>query len=114
MTEAVGGSVGALAEQAIEKAKAGVKERKGRVDGGQEVVLKMDPIREKMQYLVTLHYAARDASRDLSSAITEVAKESGFNANALRQLVSARAGDFMAKRKQVQQLALLFEDEKPS
>lgn len=102
-------NVGELAEQAIAQARTG--KRRGRVDGGQEQILKMEPVRERMEALVMLYRAQQDAATDLSEAIKETAEASGFNASQIRSKVAAVARDRVAeKRREVEQLSLLFED----
>lgn len=78
----------------------------------QEAVIKLSALsRDKIDYLVTLVVAAKDASNDLSDAIKEVAKEVGVEASVARSYIVARAGEnFENKRRQVLQLALLFEE----
>ena len=84
-----------------------------RTDGGQEAVERPQVLREAMPELVSLKKAADEASRDLSEAIKAKAKESGFLASVVRRLVVAKAGDkFGEKQREVEQLALVFEEVK--
>lgn len=85
---------------------------KGRKDEeGQEQPIKLDPVRERIQQLITLHHSAKEASADFSDAIKKCAEDSGLNAAAVRRFVIARAGDkFDARKKDVAQLSILFED----
>lgn len=89
------------------------KKPSARTDGGQEAVERPQVLREAMDELVRLKKAADEASSDLSEAIKAKAKESGFLASVVRRLVVARAGDkFQEKQREVEQLALVFEEVK--
>lgn len=84
---------------------------RGRKDANkQEAVINRQEVFEKTEYLVGLHGTARDAAKDFSEAIKAVAEKSGMNASAVRRYVVAKAGEnFDAKRRDVTQLALLFD-----
>lgn len=94
----------AVAEQAIRKAK-------GRKDGdGQEAVITLDPLRERMDELKTLWHGARSAQIEYSDAIKATAEACGLNAPAVRMFVDAHCSNKVAQRRRnVQQLSLLFE-----
>lgn len=94
------------ATQVIRKTKA-----RGRIETGQEAVIKLDRLRGKVDALVTLYTAAREASTDLSEEIKQVAEASGLLAKVVRSYVAARASEkFPEKRREVEQLSLVFED----
>lgn len=85
---------------------------RGRIDkDSQEAVITLDPIKEKIDYLVKLYKAQEDASKDFGDAVKAISEKCGLNAGPVRKYVIARAGDdFEKAQKQVVQLALLFED----
>jgi uncharacterized protein (UPF0335 family) len=92
-------------------AAGGEESPEARTDGGQEQVIKVTVISDKMDQLVKLHHAAAEASEDLSDAIKKAAEKSGMNAKALRSFVAARAGDKYEERaRDARQLALLFDE----
>lgn len=89
--------------------------KRGRKSGRQEDAVDVTKIQkiigDRIGELVVLHVAASSASDDLSSAVKKAAEDCGLNAKAVRQFVTARAGDkFEKARKSCEQLALLFEE----
>jgi len=92
-----------IAERVIGKAK-------GRKDGGQDAVMKVKPVKDKIAHLVKLHNAAKEAAAGFSDAVKAVAEQAGVNAKCLRSFVAARAGEsFEEKFREVEQLTFLFE-----
>lgn len=86
---------------------------RARQDGKQEAVERPQILRESMEELVRLKKASDEAAADFSEAIKAKAKEAGFLASVVRRLVVARAGDkFAEKQREVEQLALVFEEVK--
>lgn len=85
---------------------------RGRQDrGGQEKVIDKTHLVEKIPHLVKLHTAAKEAGKDLSSAIKKVAEKSGLLASVVRKVVVAKAGEnFDEKKKEAEQLALMFDE----
>jgi hypothetical protein len=87
---------------------------KGRQDrSGQEAVIKMAALDERMPHLVKLHGNAKDASKDFSQAVKAVAEKSGLLASVVRRFVTAKAGEhFEDKQKEAYQLSLVFGESK--
>lgn len=88
----------------------GAGRARGRQDrSGQEKVIDMSKLTERLPHLVKLHTASKDANADLSSAITTVAEKSGLLASVVRRVVVAKAGEnFDEKKKEAEQLELVF------
>src|SRR5579885_2803699 len=91
------------------------RQARGRQDrGGQEKVIKIDELKSRLPHLVSLHNKAREAAKDLSSAVKAVAEKSGLLATVVRKAVVAKAGDsFDEKAKEAEQLELVFGEIKP-
>lgn len=82
--------------------------RKGR--DNQEIVIKLDAVREKVQTLIDLYKLTQETAADLNDGIKAVAESSGLLASVVRKFVVARAGDkFKEKAREVEQLSLIFE-----
>lgn len=82
----------------------------GRIDGGQEAVMKAKPIKDVIDDLVKQYTKARDAAQELSDDIKAAAEKGGVSAKALRSLVAARASEnFEERKREVEQLQFLFE-----
>lgn len=88
----------------------------GRKDSdGQEAVIKLDKVKEKIDHLIKLHKTAADASDALNDGIKAVAEKSGLLASVVRKYVVAKAGDkFEEKAREVEQLSLLFDVSEPA
>lgn len=99
--------IGRTAEQAGRTAR-------GRQDRSrQEKVIDMSKLKEKLDHLVSLNKTAKDASKDYSDAVKAAAEKSGLLASVVRRYVVAKAGDsFDEKKKEAEQLALVFEEVK--
>jgi hypothetical protein len=83
---------------------------RGRRDGGQEQVIKVKVVKERIEELVDLHKAAETAKEDLSSAIKATAQEAGLEASVVKRFVAARSGEnFTKSRRKSEQLELLFD-----
>lgn len=81
----------------------------------QEAVIKLDKVKDKIDYLVGLHKAATDANAALGEGIKAAAEKSGLLAKTVRRYVVAIAGDdFEDVQREVQQLALLFDVAEPA
>jgi thiamine monophosphate kinase len=92
----------------IEKAR-GARGRQDR--SGQEKVIDKTHLVEKLPHLVKLYTASKDASTDLSDGIKKVAEKSGLLASVVRKLVVAKASEnFDEKKKEAEQLALMFDE----
>lgn len=84
---------------------------RGRVDDGQEGVIKLEALTTKVDHLVKLHTAAADAKRDYNDAVKVVAEASGLLAATVSRYIKARAGDnFDDAKKKAMQLSLVFEE----
>lgn len=101
-------------EQVSRAAERGLGTGAGRARGrqdrsGQEKVIDMSKLTERLPHLVKLHTSAKDANSDLSSAIKTVAEKSGLLASVVRKVVVAKAGDsFDDRKKEAEQLELVF------
>ena len=83
---------------------------RGRKDGGQEQVIRVQAVKDKIEHLVKLHAAHEEAAENLSDAIKAVAEKGGIEASVLKRFVAARAGEkFDRARKRSEQLELLFD-----
>jgi len=91
------------------------KQARGRIDSdGQEAIIKLDPVRAKIDELQHLYFESREAAEAFSDAIKAVAEEAGLNAKALRTFVKASVDDKLEeKQRECEQLTLLFEEVKP-
>ncbi len=95
--------------EVIERAKRGARGRQDR--SGQEKVIDKAKLLERMDHLVDLHNRARASGKDLSDAIKAVAEKSGLLASVVRKLVVAKASEtFDEKKKEAEQLALMFDE----
>lgn len=91
----------------IEKARRGARGRQDR--SGQEKVIDMSKLNDRMAHLVKLHTSAREEAKAFSDAVKSVAEKSGLLASVVRKVVTARAGEaFEEKKKEAEQLALVF------
>lgn len=97
-------------ERIGEAAERGVSGR-GRVRGRQdrskqEKVIDMGKLNERIDHLVSLHKSSKDA-------VKAVAEKAGLLASVVRKFVVAKAGEsFDEKKKEAEQLALVFEEAK--
>lgn len=102
--------IGDVAERAV-RTPRGARGRQDR--SGQEKVIDKTKLVEKLPYLVKLHTSAKDAAKDLSDGIKKVAEQSGLLASVVRKIVVAKAGEnFEEKKKEAEQLALMFDEVK--
>lgn len=88
------------------------KKATGRKDKDrQPAVQKPKIISDRIDELVKLHRAAKDATEAAAEAITKAAEDSGYMASVVRKLVTAKAGDkFEEKHREVEQQAELFDE----
>jgi hypothetical protein len=97
------------ATQVIEKARGGAKGRKDRA--GQEAVIKLAPVRERVDELVVLYQTYKQSGEDLNEGIKALAEASGLMAAVIRKFIVARAGEnFTEKKREADQLSLVFEE----
>jgi len=95
-------------EDAIGKAK-GARGRKDKQ--GQEVVIKMKELEDRIVDLVDLYNKAGQASDKLNDAVKGAAEKCGLQASIVKKFVVARAGEnFQEKRRDAEQLLLCFEE----
>ncbi len=95
--------------EVISRAQRGARGRQDR--SGQEKVIDKTKLTEKLDHLVRLHTSAKEAQKDLSDAIKAVAEKSGLLASVVRKIVVAKAGEsFEEKKKEAEQLALMFDE----
>jgi hypothetical protein len=85
---------------------------KGRQDAAkQEKKIEIQKLDEKMDHLVSLHTACKEAGTNFSDAIKAVAESSGLQASVVRRFVAAKAGENFGDRKRdAEQLALVFDE----
>lgn len=83
---------------------------RGRQDrSGQEKVIEVAKLTEKLPHLQSLYTTAKDANKDLSDAIKAVAEKSGLLASVVRKIVVAKAGEnYDDKKKEAEQLEMVF------
>lgn len=78
---------------------------------GQESVIKLTEIKQRIDDLVELHIQAAEAAARYGEAIKAAAEKSGLLASVVRKFVAARASeDFGEHKRKVEQLALVFEE----
>lgn len=84
----------------------------GRTDrSGQEAVIELGRVKENIQTLVDLYKLHEESGKDLNEGIKATAEKSGLLASTIRKFVVARAGErFAEKAREVEQLALVFEE----
>lgn len=93
----------------------GIEETKRKVRGrkanGQQAVIELSVVRDRIDDLVSLYLAAQRSGDELSEAINATAEAAGIKAAPLRKVVAAKAGErFEEKRTEAGQLALLFDE----
>ena len=85
---------------------------RGRIEkDAQDAVIKLKVVKDKIAHLIELHQASRVSSEDFSAAVNHVAEEAGLLASVVRRYVVAKAGEkFAEKKRECEQLSLLFEE----
>ena len=92
-------------------AKAGRRIRARKDKDGQEAIIKIGEVRDKIGYLIDMHNKAKDAGTDYGDAVKATAERAGISSSVLRKFVAARAGEkFDECAKEVEQLSLCFEE----
>ena len=77
----------------------------------QPAVIKTKEVTDKIEHLIELHNAKREASTNYGDAVKAVAEKSGYLASVVRKLVNAKAGDdFDGEARKVEQMSLIFEE----
>lgn len=95
------------------KGKGKGKGAKSRKDDGQPAVIKMEALVTKVDHLIQLHRDMEDSKTDFAEGIKAVAEAAGLHAKNVRSFIIAKAGEkFDAKKAQVGQLSLIFEEAK--
>ena len=98
----------AVTEDAVTGKKRGRKS-KARIEDGQEKVIELSVVKERRDELVNLYNRAKEAGEDFATAIKKAAEDSGLPAKPLRSFIVATAGEkFMARKRENEQLELLF------
>lgn len=93
------------------KGKGRGKGAKSRKDDGQPAVIKMEALVTKIDHLTQLYRDMEGAKTDFAEGVKAVAESAGLHAKNVRSYIIARAGDkFDAKKAQVGQLSLIFEE----
>lgn len=95
-----------------EKTGKKAKGPKGRTDrSGQEKVIELQKLEDKIETLVDLYKLQAETAADLNEGIKAAAEESGLLATVVRKFIVARAGKlFTEKAREAQQLSLVFEE----
>jgi hypothetical protein len=85
---------------------------RGRKDhDGQGAVVKLEPVRERIVYLVGLYRDSEAASTVLAEGIKDIAEKAGLQASVVRKFIAAKAGEkFAEKKRDCEQLSLLFKE----
>jgi hypothetical protein len=97
------------ASDVIEKAKGSARGRKDR--SGQEAVIKLAPVKERVDEMVQLYEVYKDSGAQLNEGIKALAEASGLMASVVRKFIVARAGDnFDEKKREADQLSLVFDE----
>jgi len=88
------------------------KRSTGRKDADkQPAVERPEALVKRLDELITLHRKLVSAGEEFSDAVKATAEDSGMLAKNVRSFVLARAGErFVEKKREVAQLALLFEE----
>ena len=83
---------------------------RGRQDrSGQEKVIEVAKLIEKLPHLQGLYNTAKEANKDFSDAVKAVAEKSGLLASVVRKIVVAKAGEnYDDKKKEAEQLEMVF------
>ena len=77
---------------------------------GQEESIRLGPIKDSIDELVTLYTEAQESKARCSDGIKAAAEKAGLMAGVVRKFVKARAGDkFEDAKRTVEQLSLVFE-----
>ena len=94
------------------QAATAISKASGRRDKqGQEVVIKMKELEERIVDLVELHIKAGRAKDALNDAIKGAAEKCGLQASVVSKFVSVRAGEnFQEKKRDAEQLMLCFDE----
>ncbi|HEY4037832.1 MAG TPA: hypothetical protein VGM15_03340 [Burkholderiaceae bacterium] len=83
----------------------------GRKDAeGQEKVITLDPLREKIDYLVGLKREAESAAEIYAEGVKTVAEQAGLLSATVNKFVGARLKNFDEKRRMCAQLEMCFEE----
>jgi hypothetical protein len=78
---------------------------------GQEAVIKMKELRDKLDHLVSLFNAAADASTAYGEAVKAISEKAGLQASVVRKFVSAKVSEkFEDKKRDCEQLSLCFDE----
>lgn len=87
------------------------KGARGRIEAGQESVIKLESLQTKMKKLVELHNHAEAVAQDFKDAVKAAAEASGLLAATVSKYVRAKAGEnFEETKAKVTQLSLVFEE----
>lgn len=101
-------STTSAANSNVKKIRSGPVGRKDKE--GQEAVIKLAELRDRIDDLVLLHGRAKDARTVYGDAVKAAAEKSGLLASVVRKFVAARASeDFAEHSRKAEQLALVFE-----
>ena len=97
---------------AARRANGGTTTRGRKDSEGQEVVIKLEPLKKSIDELVRLYTKKTAAAEALSNGVTTVAEKSGLLAAVVRKFVKARAdGDnYEEAKRSAEQLSLVFEE----
>lgn len=100
----------------IEPSTSGRRRRqvKGRQDAEkQEKKIEMKKLVDRLDELVKLHNAQKEAGVEYSDAVKAAAEASGLQASVVRRFVAAKVGNnFDDRKRDAQQMALVFDEVK--
>lgn len=91
---------------------AHINGRSGRMEGAQEKVMTLGPLRDREAHLIKLYQDHQDAGSYFSEAIKAVAEMCGLNAKNVRARITAKARDrFNEAQRDARQRSFLFDEE---
>ena len=78
---------------------------------GQEAVIELCALRDKMDHLTSLYGSAKEAREIYGEAVKAIAEKAGLQSSVVRKFVSAKASEkFEEKKRESEQLSLCFEE----
>lgn len=91
--------------------RSGAKQVARKDSDGQEKVIELDALRDRLEHLIGLRRQAKEAADEYGEAVKAVAERAGLLSTTVRKFVAARAGDdFSESARKAEQLAMVFEE----
>jgi len=82
---------------------------KGRIDGGQETVVKLGPLKAAKSELMRAHFIKEEKTIEFREMVTKVAKECGLQAKVVNRYIRNCAKETLPElEREQEQLALVF------